>query len=396
MKNIIFIIPFLLILASCQDKQEGFLLKGSIGGNAEGMKVLLADAYAYPFVILDSTVIQNGKFLLKGRIDSPGLYQLIIDRSGEGQEETMLASKFYLENSNISYTGHIDSLPTYYWNKERMTREPVITGSKEQDLYIQYQQENQALNQEFSQIYNQYLNVYHLPALEGKFHTQEGIALAKQITKLEDAKRDAQWAFIEKHPQSTVGYDLACQFLEGMYVNLTAAQIDRLAGLISTNWQSYPEKVAAFSAKAEKAKALALGSKYQDIELTNLKGEKVKLSSYIPSGKYVMLEFWASWCGPCRGEIPHLRHVYQQYKDKGFEIVSISLDSEQKDWLKAVQEEKMAWTQLCDPLMFNGPVTQTYNITGVPTCILLDKEGRIFKTDMRGAALDAVLQELYP
>ena len=211
MKNIIFLIPFLLILASCQDKQEGFLLKGSIGGNAEGMKVLLADAYAYPFVILDSTVIQNGKFLLKGRIDSPGLYQLIIDRSGEGQEGTMLASKFYLENSNISYTGHIDSLPTYYWNKERMTREPVITGSKEQDLYIQYQQENQALNQEFSQIYNQYLKVYHLPALEGKFHTHEGIALAKQITKLEEAKRDAQWAFIEKHPQSTVGYDLACE-----------------------------------------------------------------------------------------------------------------------------------------------------------------------------------------
>ena len=108
-----------------------------------------------------------------------------------------------------------------------------------------------------------------------------------------------------------------------------------------------------------------------------------------------MVEFWGSWGGPCRGEIPHLRHVYQEYKDKGFEIISISIDEKKTDWDKAMKEEKMVWKQLCDPNGFNGPVAQKYNITGVPTCILLDKEGRIFKTEMRGAALDAVLQELY-
>ena len=97
-----------------------------------------------------------------------------------------------------------------------------------------------------------------------------------------------------------------------------------------------------------------------------------------------MLEFWASWCGPCRGEIPHLRHVYQDYKDKGFEIISISIDEKKTDWDKAMKEEKMVWKQLCDPNGFKGPVAQKYNITGVPTCILLDKEGRIFKTEMRG------------
>ena len=91
-----------------------------------------------------------------------------------------------------------------------------------------------------------------------------------------------------------------------------------------------------------------------------------------------------------------MRHVYETYKDKGFEIVSISIDNKQSDWEKAVREENMAWTQLCDPLMFDGPVTQMYNVTGVPTCLLLDKEGRIFKTDMRGAILDAVLEEVCP
>ena len=140
---------------------------------------------------------------------------------------------------------------------------------------------------------------------------------------------------------------------------------------------------------------MAVGTKYSDIELVNPDGKKVKLSEYVPEGKYVMLEFWASWCGPCRGEIPHLREVYKEYKDKGFEIVSISIDRKDQDWKKAMKEENMVWTQLNDPGEFEGPVTQVYNIMGVPTCILLDKEGHIFKTDMRGAQLDAVLEEIY-
>ena len=107
-----------------------------------------------------------------------------------------------------------------------------------------------------------------------------------------------------------------------------------------------------------------------------------------------MLEFWASWCGPCRGEIPHLKHVWKEYKDKGFDIVSISVDEENKDWQKALREEKMDWPQLNDPKGVQGPAQQVYNITGVPACILLDKEGRIYKTDTRGAYLDAELENL--
>ena len=99
---------------------------------------------------------------------------------------------------------------------------------------------------------------------------------------------------------------------------------------------------------------------------------------------------------PCRGEIPHLKHVYQNYKDKGFEIISVSIDQKNKDWQKAMKEEKMPWIQLNDPQGENGPAIQVYNVTGVPHCILLDKEGKIFKTNMRGAYLDAALEQLIP
>ena len=397
MKKIV-IYPFMLLLAlaACRGKEDGYLLRGKIAGEADGMKAALMDAYAYPPVTIDSAVIRNGQFLMKGRVEYPGMYMLVIDPVGEGNEEDLLASKFYLENSAITFSGHIDSLPTYYWRQDRPVREAVVTGSASQDLFLQYQAENRELDHQYSEIYNEYMEVYHLPALDGVFHTEEGIGLARRMAVLDQAKQAAQWAFIVRHPSSIVAYDLASQFVEGMYVNLTASQIDELEGIIRKGWAAHPEKADEFVAKAEKAKPLALGSKYRDIELINLKGEKVRLADYVPEGKYVMLEFWASWCGPCRGEIPHLRHVYETYKDKGFEIVSISIDNKRSDWEKAVREENMAWTQLCDPLMFDGPVTQMYNVTGVPTCLLLDKEGRIFKTDMRGAILDAVLEEVCP
>lgn len=383
-------------LFSCQQKHEGYIINGNIAGNCDGMKVQLADEYAYPPVVLDSTVIQKGKFRLKGKIDRPGQYQITIDKAGNGDPADMLASRVYLENAEITYSGHIDSLPTYYWSKDTFRKAPVITGSVSQALYDQYRNETAGLRRKNSEMNEKYLQVYHIPALDGIFNTQEGIQISRELQKIGEEMNIAQWKFIEQHPETVVGYDQACQFLEGMYVNLTIPQIDQLTEIITKAWANDPQKVEEFKTKAEKAKNMALGAKYKDIELMTPEGKMVKLSEYMPKDKYVMLEFWASWCGPCRGEIPHLRHVYQNYKDKGFEIVSISIDEKKADWDKAMKEENMVWKQLCDPKGFNGPVAQEYNITGVPTCIILDKEGRIFKTDMRGAALDAVLLELYP
>lgn len=167
-----------------------------------------------------------------------------------------------------------------------------------------------------------------------------------------------------------------------------------MEALLNDAWSDYPDKIEHLGELAQKARKLAAGEKYPDIELVNAEGEKVMLSEYVPEGKYVLLEFWASWCGPCRGEIPHLREVYKEYAPKGFEIISISLDSEKSDWVKAVEQEEMVWKQLNDPLGFGGSAA-TYNIFGVPTCIMVDNEGRLYKSNQRGASLNATLAEIY-
>ena len=141
---------------------------------------------------------------------------------------------------------------------------------------------------------------------------------------------------------------------------------------------------------------IAIGEKYRDIEVVNEEGKTVHLADYVKSGQYNMVEFWASWCGPCRGEIPHLRHVYDIYGkgEDAFNMISISIDNKEDDWKKALKEEEMKWVQLCDPKGFEGSVVNKYKIRGIPFCLILDREGRIIDHGVRGAELDVVLVDL--
>ena len=137
----------------------------------------------------------------------------------------------------------------------------------------------------------------------------------------------------------------------------------------------------------------AIGEKYTDINLLDENGKEVKLSDYVKPGQYNMVEFWASWCGPCRGEIPHLRHVYDVYGkgNDGLNMISVSIDERDKDWKKALQEEGMKWIQLNDNKGWSGDVVTKYKVNGVPFCLILDKEGKIIAREVRGSELDIVL-----
>jgi thiol-disulfide isomerase/thioredoxin len=138
---------------------------------------------------------------------------------------------------------------------------------------------------------------------------------------------------------------------------------------------------------------LSKGSIAPEISLQDPEGDTISLSSL--RGKYVLLDFWASWCSPCRGENPNLVNIYKKYHADGFEIYQVSLDRKRNDWLKAIEKDKLTWIHVSDLKMWNSVVVPIYQIGGIPMNFLLDPEGRIIDQNLRGNRLNEVLQEIF-
>ncbi|MGG9964504.1 TlpA family protein disulfide reductase [Ferruginibacter sp. SUN106] len=146
--------------------------------------------------------------------------------------------------------------------------------------------------------------------------------------------------------------------------------------------------IAAISVKAQ----IKVGAPVPEISLPNVKDSMVSLSSF--KGKVVLIDFWASWCGPCRESNPGVVKLYNKYKDKGFEVFSISIDNKKNDWIKAIKHDKIKYTQVNDNGGWNGKVPAAFGVEMIPTSFLLDKNGNVVAIDAEGKKLDKLVSEL--
>jgi peroxiredoxin len=165
-----------------------------------------------------------------------------------------------------------------------------------------------------------------------------------------------------------------------------------VANKLKAEWPNY-EHAKAFISMVDKMKTIAIGQPAPEIALPDTTGQVVKLSSM--KGKYVLVDFWAKWCGPCRQENPNVVRVYHKFKDKGFTVFGVSLDRKKDDWLRAIAEDKLAWTHVSDLKYWQSEAAKTYNITGIPFSLLLDPNGIIIAKNLRGAALEKKLAEVF-
>ena len=389
MKRLLYGIVCWGTLVACQ-REPGYKISGSVPGTPDGMKVYLYN-WNTP---VDSSVVKGGKFVLTGKVDVPTRYQLLIDLSPdkvESYEKDLRGSDVFVENVDIKYESpSIDSLPSRNSFLRNVKGNVIVTGSPVHDLFLSYQEKIKPYRTKNSEAWNKYLKVYHIPALDGVFNTREGIALAREMNDAQKEITRIQWDFIKANPKSPVSVDVAQNMVYS--AKFSKAEMENLLQTIDPSLRE-TAGYKQLQKSLEEIAPIALGEKYRDLELVDENGKTVQLSDYVKPGQYNMVEFWASWCGPCRGEIPHLRHVYDAYgkgKD-AFNMTSVSIDDKEKDWKQALKEENMKWTQLCDLKGWKGEVINKYKIQGVPFCLILDKEGRIIDHGVRGSELDVVL-----
>lgn len=386
---------FALALLSAHEP-DTFRIKGKISGQVEGKKVYLKYADIPSKTILDSTVIRNGEFTFSGTAATPRFYSLVF--RNEAPTDRVLQDRvinlFAVNKDNISITAVYDSLKKEIelYAGGGTSLAAVVSGGTGNDLFLQYYRQKNVFDEERDQYFSGYIAYLNPGKGKEKGPQEIGIDLCRKMDVVEKKRKAFMTDFVLSNRPSEVLAFIALQAVEQRSID--TKEIDQLM----QHFAGTTEKgllTRHFLQKAEVNKQAAVGSLVMDFTLQDTTGAPHRLKDYIGKGKYVLFEFWASWCGPCRADIPHLREVHALYNKKGFEIVSISLDDSKEKWLKAIREEKMKWTQLSDLKAFDSELAKNYRINGIPSCLLFDPQGKLVTRNMRGSWMDATLIDMY-
>jgi len=375
MKHIIVLTLALLPLAIFA-QSEFFTINGTVGKLNTPSKVYLSFRQDKK-TITDSATIKNGVFELKGKVSYPVKAKLILNHTGKvvQNQQTTDFIELYLEKGIITVTSK-DSLikaaivgPVVNAENGRLTEQLATAQNQKKVIMAEYYaaSDEKKSSKEFQD------------ETEKKYN-----AILKEIQRIETA-------FIRDNPNSYVSLDI---------VRNTGGSIPNVEVLDSL-FKSLTERVRnstlgkELSERIDKLKLVAVGAMAPDFTQMTPDNRPVKLSDF--KGKYVLIDFWASWCGPCRAENPNVVKVYNQYKDRGFTILGISLDNEKarEAWLKAITKDQLTWTQVSDLKGWYNEVAALYSVKAIPQNFLIDPSGKIIAKNLRGGELEVKLKEIF-
>jgi thiol-disulfide isomerase/thioredoxin len=337
-----------------------FSLTGHVQGLPEDSRVALTDG-SNPTDTLAEARVKGGAFVLVGHVSEPNLYEVNFDAA---KKKTPL----FMGNDKMQMSGSVDNLTGL-----------KTMGSSSNDDFTTFQTEFTPYFQE-------------LNAIVAKGNTPAGMAIRDSLTRVikqvSDSIFQALDQFIKQRPNSYVS-----PFVLVVVNQLTedvTAQDRRLHSLSPAVQKGY---YAQYLEKSlDEARVGALGTDAMDFTQNDTAGRAVTLSSF--KGKYVLVDFWASWCGPCRMENPNVVATYQKFKSKNFTVLGVSLDKARDPWLKAIKDDGLAWTQVSDLKFWYNDVAVKYHIQQIPQNFLIDPNGKIVGRNLRGPDLQEKLCQL--
>ncbi len=377
MKRILVLITSLFLFSCNHNSEPGkFIVNGTLKG-ANDQKVYLEQIYfsQKPPQVLDTTDMKGGSFKIKANASEEGLYRIRfeknagyifindkpeIDFSGDVKDSTLGSTRFNTP-ANVSLTKFIMALDSIH----------TILISQDHNLSDVQKQNNDSLTAVAQNQFNTTDNWYKNFLAQYIDTTKSPVVAIFALSYSQEIGMDTVKKLIidlqKKFPKNTAVADVSKQF----------------ENYVATQSQSQQQAESG---------GISVGKLAPDFTLPDVNGKPFTLSSL--RGKYVLVDFWASWCGPCRQENPNVVATYNQFKNKNFAIVGVSLDKEKDAWLGAIKSDGLAWKQVSDLKYWNSAAAALYSVEAIPYNVLINPDGKVIATSLRGTDLSNKLSEV--
>lgn len=345
----------------------GYHITGTAEGTEAGDTIFLCEMQGYfSMAPIDTAIVNaNGEFEFNGNFDG-ATYRYILPYH-KGKMTNM--ADILLENADINVQIFADT-----------KKKAIVKGGIASKMMEEYEKGAKVFDDAIDKPWKTVMD---------STATKEAQALARQqVDSLQAIKDGYTKTYLVANIPSAVS-----DYLYAMYQNkFSAPEKEIVMKKMDAGHHYYYYNQLLEEKKAEEA--TAIGQKYTDLAMPNPQGKTIKVSDYVKKNKYTLIDFWASWCGPCRAEMPTVVKAYSTYHKKGFEVVGVSFDNNKAAWLKAIKSLKLPWPHMSDLKGWGCAAAPIYNIKGIPANVLVDKNGTIVGKDLRGEDLLNKLAEL--
>ena len=368
MKKTVFFALVILVMVACQKKTD-YTIKGTVvDPGYEGKNVYVQEVSDSGMDNIDTAVIKNGAFTFAGKADSTVLRFIALDESVSSKNLTRVPVLIEPGVVQVKF----DTVVT-------------VTGTPSNDAYNAYRSQQYDMQVKAKSIIDQYNSATEQGVMNDSLEAE----IRESYDNIAKDMDSLQFRFMKEN----IGNDLGRYLFKTSWKGFTPEQQKELLGMTDDAYRS-DETIQRVVTRVENYDNVSVGKKFVDFSMQDPQGNTVSLSDYAGKGKYVLVDFWAAWCPPCRAEMPNVVNAYKTYKNKGFEVVGVSLDKDHDAWVKGLKDLNMTWPQMSDVKYWESPVVDLYVIEGIPHTVLLDKDGTILAKDVRGEELNKKLAEL--
>ena len=359
MQRIIYMLGILVAMTSCSIKSDSYTIEVDLDGT-QGKWVKLMAMEDRNYMTFDSVMVETETpVVLSKSVDGLKTMYLTV----EGIQGSV---KLLIENSSYEITGTLEN-PT------------ISTSSRAQNDMNAYNQKIESINDKMAELVSE---------LRSGDSEAKQDSLREAYYALNDEKSSIDSIYIVENPSSYASV-LA---LRGTFYMLDSEDLETALTSLDAPLHQM-EEYQYMSGKLERMKAVAIGNPYTDFELPTPDGESLKVSE-VHNGNVMLIDFWASWCGPCRRANPEVVAIYSEYKEQGFEILGVSLDKDAASWKKAIENDKLTWPQISDLEFWNSEGAELYGVPAIPHTVLVDREGTIIAKNLHGDELREAIESL--